>query len=180
LSKQPQGSKKATATKPPTEYSSLIKKYIASNTTKNVKPVEEDKDVPVPSELVVEPAPTNETEEQLNNTPTEEQCDEMGEPPKIKKRVQKALKQTTMKKFVGRGSVGRRGGFRGRSATNVENEEEFERPESPTTGNFMTTVFFGNVRFSCPRSQFKCVECGHSDLKSHYRFAFIFAHTIYK
>lgn len=143
-----------------------------------MKPIEEDKDVVGPSELV-DPAP-NENEEHLNNTPTEEQGDEIGDPPKVKKRVQKALKQTTMKKFVGRGnvSVGRRGGFRGRSATNVENEEEFERPESPTTGNFMTTVFFGNVRFSCPRSQFKCVECGHSDLKSHYRFGFNFPHAI--
>lgn len=122
-------------------------------------------------------------QEQKENGEAAETVEEPVKP----RRKQKALKQTTMKKFNGNRSgpgssninptTGKRA-YRVRTATNVErgNSDDDDYDDKDHTqrnlqsNNALTTVFFGNVRFSCTRSQFKCIECGHSDLKSHYRY----------
>ena len=38
---------------------------------------------------------------------------------------------------------------------------------SPTS--IISTIIFGNIKFQCVRNEFKCIECGESDLRTHYR-----------
>jgi hypothetical protein len=84
---------------------------------------------------------------------------------------QKALKQTNIKKNI------QTSGRRYRSAkANIE---------SPTDSNeasqsqLISTILVGNLKFNCVRSMFKCIECGGSDLKCHFRYIIIINPVIF-
>ena len=78
--------------------------------------------------------------------------------PIIKK--QKALKQTNIKKNI-------QSGRRYRSAR-VSSESPTDLNET-SQSQLISTTLVGNLKFSCLRSMFKCIECGGSDVKCHFR-----------
>jgi hypothetical protein len=82
-------------------------------------------------------------------------------------RKPKALKQTNMKKQPKTGQTRRT--YRNRSVSHdVDGEKNFdESPSSPSA--IVSTSLVGNIRFNCMKSEFKCVECGDTNLKQHYR-----------
>jgi len=87
------------------------------------------------------------------------------------RRKQKALKQTTIKKIPELNRSLRSG----RTASFDESMKTFiqsmpvVQPRPASSPEVITTMLAGNVRFNYNKNKFKCVECGDTDLKSHFR-----------
>jgi hypothetical protein len=79
--------------------------------------------------------------------------------PTIKK--QKALKQTNIKK--------NNQSIRRSSIKSARENIESDFNENSQSQVILTTLV-GNLKFSCVRSMFKCIECGGSDVKCHFRY----------
>ncbi|CAF0707489.1 unnamed protein product [Brachionus calyciflorus] len=125
------------------EYSNLIKK---AQSIKSAKNEFTDQVVKIEQVLKQEPVETPMTPE----------------PEVVYKKKQKALKQTNIRPHMQR----RR--FR---SSNYALEKDRSPSCSPNSASSqkVSTLIFGNVKFNCIKNEFKCVECGEKDLKSHYR-----------
>ncbi len=83
-----------------------------------------------------------------------------------KQRKQKALKQTNIKNLNSNSKYVKR---RLTGSLNSYSDLYLAAPRSP---EFITTILAGNVKFNSNKNQFKCVECGDTDLKSHFKYYF--------
>lgn len=86
------------------------------------------------------------------------------EEPQVYKKKQKALKQTNIRPNMQR--------KRFRSNHFVLNNELFSVDSS--NDKKLSSLIYGTIKFNCEKEQFKCIECGESDLRSHYRFLYVF------
>lgn len=96
-----------------------------------------------------------------------------------KKKVQKAMKRTMKRvESVNAGAVTSR---RSRTKPRVDygqiddDDDELDKTDETVPRTFMLS---NNLRLTCAREQFKCVECGHTDIKSHYKYGFFFFFSI--
>lgn len=87
-----------------------------------------------------------------------------------KKKVQKAMKRTMKRvESVNTNAVASR---RSRTKQRVDyglsddDDDELGKTDETVPRTFMLS---NNLRLTCAREQFKCVECGHTDIKSHYK-----------
>jgi len=76
------------------------------------------------------------------------------------------IKQRELKKLP----PGTRRPYRHRT-TSQETTDSNGKTQSPEVAptSVVSCVLFGNLRFECIKNEFKCIECGETDLKSHYR-----------
>ena len=92
--------------------------------------------------------------------------------PATSKRGPKTNKQKEMKNKIPKTiQPATRRAYRNRT-TSQENDASSNNskdlsPTLPTSQVF--TLIFGNVRFKCIKNEFKCIECGDTDLKTHYK-----------
>ena len=80
-----------------------------------------------------------------------------------KHRLQKALKQTNIKNLSFNSKYVRR-----RLAGN-QYSHYADSPQVPKSPEIISTLLAGNITFNYNKNQFKCVECGDSDLKTHFK-----------
>ncbi len=87
------------------------------------------------------------------------------------KRKQKALKQTNVKKNpdVNKSQRTCRTPSFDESMKVLIQSLPVMPPKSVSSPEVITTMLAGNVRFNYNKNKFKCVECGDTDLKSHFR-----------
>lgn len=100
-----------------------------------------------------------------------------------KRKVQKAVKRTMKRAESGAasasasstgigggggGSSTRRAG-RGRSRVDYTEGSEMS-DECDDESGVVRKFILGNIRLTCSKDQFKCVECNQTDLKSHYKY----------
>ncbi|RNA21266.1 Pogo transposable element with ZNF domain [Brachionus plicatilis] len=100
----------------------------------------------------------NESVEVKTDDLKEEPNSPVVEEPVVYKKKQKALKQTNV-----RPNMQRR---RFRSSNFVLDRDLCQVDSS--NSQHLSALIYGSLRFSCEKAQFKCIECGDTDLKSHY------------
>lgn len=81
-------------------------------------------------------------------------------------RRQKALKQTNIKNFDVNSKYHRRFKRFLEKARAEDSDYGYLTPKSP---EIISTTLAGNVRFCANKNNFKCVECGDTDLKTHFK-----------
>jgi hypothetical protein len=116
-------------------------------------------------------ATLNDSLTQLSSTTTTIATDVTDTKSKPIFKKQKALKQTNIKKNIQ--TSGRR--YRSTKANIESPTDSNESSES----QLISTTLLGNLKFSCVRSMFKCIECGGSDLKCHFRYITIIDSVIF-
>ena len=84
-------------------------------------------------------------------------------------RRQKALKQTNVKSIDMISKYQRRfKRFLDKSKSTDENTE-YGYLSAPKSPEIISTTLAGNVKFCANKNNFKCVECGNTDLKTHFK-----------
>lgn len=93
----------------------------------------------------------------------------------VKKKVQKAVKRTMKQRVEAAtassstaGLAARRGRFKTRVGDDAGGDDS-DQLEDGNDETMLRTFILGSVRLTCSKDQFKCVECGQTDLKSHYK-----------
>lgn len=98
--------------------------------------------------------------------------------PKTIQKVQKAMKRpsgprkaATVLSAQESAASGRKPRQRYRSTVGtVDNNSDLDEFDNDVDSSSSRTYLLGNnLRFTCSKDEFKCVECGHTDIKTHYK-----------
>ena len=81
----------------------------------------------------------------------------------------KAVKQKETKKVPKSVPTTTRRVYRNRTTSQEIDVNSKDRSSMLLPTSVISTVLFGNLRFQCVKQEFKCIECGESDLKTHYK-----------
>lgn len=103
--------------------------------------------------------------------------------PKTIQKVQKAMKRPSGPRKAAAAAAaisaqesvsGRKPRQRYRSTVGTtENNSDLDEFDNDVDSSSSRTYLLGNnLRFTCSKDEFKCVECGHTDIKTHYKYGF--------